>query len=77
MLQFLRKSGAIFDDDATRIIGEAFDAACKSLHDTGQPAIVYEVIAKRIIDAAAGGERDPNKLRTIGLSGLGLDKNAI
>jgi hypothetical protein len=35
------------------------------------------VIANRIIDAAAGAERDPNKLRTIGLSGLGLDKNAI
>jgi hypothetical protein len=77
ILQFLRKSGAAFDDGATRIIGEAFDAACKTLHDTGQPAIVYEVIAKRIIDAAAGGERDPDKLRMIGLSGLGLDKNAI
>jgi len=33
-------------------MGEAFDAACEELHDKGQPIIVYEVIAKRIIDAA-------------------------
>jgi hypothetical protein len=39
-------------------MGEAFDDACKELHDTGQPPIVYEVIAKRIIDAAKNGERD-------------------
>ena len=52
----------------------AFDAACKELHDKGQPAIVYEVIAKRIIDAAKNGERDPVQLRNIGLAGLGFDK---
>jgi hypothetical protein len=28
-----------FDDEATRLMGEAFDAACKALHDTGQPAL--------------------------------------
>ena len=27
-----------FDDEATRLLGEAFDAACKGLRDTGQPA---------------------------------------
>ena len=37
-------------------MGEAFDNACSQLHDRGQPAIVYEVIAKRIIDAAEAGE---------------------
>jgi hypothetical protein len=26
-----------FDDEATRLMGEAFDAACKGLRDTGQP----------------------------------------
>ena len=38
-------------------MGEAFDAACTALHNTGEPEIVYEVIAKRIIDAAKNGER--------------------
>jgi hypothetical protein len=54
-------------------MGEAFDTACKDLHDTGQPLIVYEVIAKRIIDAAKNGERDPVRLRNAGLSALGFN----
>jgi hypothetical protein len=61
-------------------MGEAFDAACKALHDSGQPQIVYEVIAKRIIDAAKRGERDIARLRDAGLAALGLrndDKRAI
>ena len=74
ILPFTKKSGIVFDDHATGIMGEAFDAACKELHDKGQPAIVYEVIAKRIIDAARNGERDPVQLRNVGLAGLGFDK---
>jgi hypothetical protein len=54
-------------------MGEAFDRACKKLHDTGQPPIVYEVIAKRIIDAAKAGERDLVRLRNAGLKALGSD----
>jgi hypothetical protein len=37
-----------FDDEATRIMGEAFDAACEGLQDGGQPDLVREIIAKRI-----------------------------
>jgi hypothetical protein len=80
ILPFIARSGTVFDDHATEIMGAAFDAACKELHDKGQPAIVYEVIAKRIIDAAKIGERDPVQLRNIGLAGLGFgksDKEAI
>jgi hypothetical protein len=47
ILPFIRKAGGVFDDRVTQIMGEAFDSACKDLHDTGQPEIVYEVIAKR------------------------------
>jgi len=74
ILPFIRKAGTVFDDHATEIMGEAFDAACRELHDKGQPTIVYEVIAKRIIDAARNGERDQVRLRNLGLAGLGLDK---
>ena len=42
----------VFDDAATKAMGQAFDAACKALHDTGQPKIVHEVMARRIIRAA-------------------------
>jgi hypothetical protein len=75
ILPFVQKAGAVFDDRVTQIMGEAFDDACKELHDTGQPPIVYEVIAKRIIDAAKNGERDLVRLRNSGLAALGLDKD--
>jgi hypothetical protein len=40
----------------------------------GQPALVQEVIAKRIIKAAMNGERDPARLRNAGLAALGYDR---
>jgi hypothetical protein len=40
----------------------AFEAACKALDDTGQPYIVREIIAERIIEAARRGERDAVRL---------------
>ena len=73
ILPFIQKTGAVFDDRVTQIMGAAFDTACKELHDRGQPAIVYEVIAKRIIEAARAGERDLVRLRNSGLSALGFD----
>ena len=60
-----------FDDEATRI------AACKGLQDGGQPDLVREIIAKRIIEAARKGERDPARLRNAGLAALGYDSEAI
>jgi hypothetical protein len=41
---------------------------CRDLDDTGQPALVREIIAKRIIKAAKNGERDPVRLRKAGLA---------
>jgi hypothetical protein len=72
ILQFIEKAGlaGVFDDRATKVMGQAFDAACKDLHDTGQPDLVYEVIASRIIEAAKSGERDPEKLRDWALTSL-------
>jgi hypothetical protein len=76
VLQFVRNKSD-FDDEATRLIGEAFDAACNGLRDTGQPIMVQEVIAKRIIKAAMKGERDPGRLRKAGLAALGYDREVI
>jgi hypothetical protein len=42
----------VFDGATIRTIGKAFDAACKELRDGGQPAVVHEVMVKRIIAAA-------------------------
>ena len=60
----------VFDDADTKTLGEAFDAACKALHDTGQPALVQEVLARRIIAAARKGERDLRRLRQAALAAL-------
>jgi hypothetical protein len=75
ILPFIRKADAVFDDRITKIIGDAFDDACKELHDVGQPAVVLELIARRIIDAAKNGERDSLRLRNAGLAALGLDQD--
>ena len=48
-----------FDAAATLVMGEAFDHACVSLHRFGTLITVRELIAKRIIEAAKNGERDP------------------
>ena len=76
ILPFIGAETDYFDDRVTKILGDAFDAACKKLHDKGQPSIVYEVIARRIIDAAKKGVRDPVLLGDIGLAALPPDKIA-
>jgi len=76
ILPFIRDK-SVFDDEAARLMGEAMDAACEGLRDTGQPALVREIIAKRIIEAAKKGERDPVRLRNAGLAALGYDREAI
>jgi hypothetical protein len=67
ILRFLRPRRD-FDDALTKLMGEAFEAACRELHDGGQPPIVQEVMAKRIIDAVKRGERNPRRLRDAALS---------
>jgi hypothetical protein len=75
VLPFFR--GAAFDTDATRVMGEAFDHACHFLHDVGQPDLVREIIAKRIIEAARNGERDPDELCARALKALGFSNRQI
>ena len=66
-----------FDTDATRVMGEAFDRACYSLHDIGQPDLVREIIANRIIEVAGDGERDPGELCARALKALGFSIRQI
>jgi hypothetical protein len=49
--------GSVFDDQATKAMGEAFEAACKDLDEARQSSVVYEALAKRIIEIAKSGER--------------------
>jgi hypothetical protein len=60
----------VFEPEATALMGEAFDAACKELPASGQSRRVKELIATLIIAAAVHGELDPVRLRAVALSGL-------
>jgi hypothetical protein len=51
-----------FDAEATQAMGAAFDRACDSLRHCGLTAAAREIIAKRIIQVAKTGERDPVRL---------------
>ena len=50
VVRFVKETelGSVFDDQATKAMGEAFEAACKDLDEAGQPSVVYEAVAKRI-----------------------------
>lgn len=50
---------AAFDPETVKVLCDAYDRACRSLHDTGQPYFVSEVIAQHIIALAKQGERNP------------------
>ena len=62
---------AFSDPETVKTLNEAYEKARKSLHDTGQPQIVNEIIAQRIITLAQTGERDPDRLCAGALTALG------
>jgi hypothetical protein len=51
-----------FGPEAVAELREVLDAAFEMLRDTGEPDVVREIIAGRIIAAAQFGERDPARL---------------
>ena len=56
--------GASFDPETTRLLGLAYDRACKGV---APDQTARETLAKRIIEAAKRGERDLEKLIEYGL----------
>lgn len=56
-------------------MNHAYGKACRMLHDKGQPAVVQEVLARRIVQIARMGERDPNRICSRVLADLGLQSD--
>jgi hypothetical protein len=75
ILQFIRQTDA-FTPEAIDLLSRAYDMAIESLHDVGQPEVVREVIAKRIIEAAKQGHHDPAALCAAALSAFNSDRLA-
>jgi hypothetical protein len=65
--------GGSFDAEMTRTMGQVFDQACSSLRDFGSAVLVREIIARRIIEAAKNGERDPARLYEQALRVVSID----
>ena len=66
MIEHLKKhASSVFDATANRILVDAFDEAWKSVQDSGAANATNEardVLAKHIVNAAMGGERDHGRL---------------
>ena len=61
-----------YDPETIEKLCAAFDLTQQALHDTGQPEIVKEVIAKTILRLAGRGEDDPQRLSQAALASLKL-----
>jgi hypothetical protein len=64
----------VFDDKVIRAMGAAFDQACRSLRHFAHFDRVPELVAKRIIEAAKNGERDPIRLHWQAVMGFSFDE---
>jgi hypothetical protein len=62
-----------FDDKAVRAMGAAFGQACHSFRNFAHFDRVRELLAKRIIEAAKKGERDPIRLHWQAVMGFSFD----
>jgi hypothetical protein len=61
MLRGLNNSG--FDPDAIKCLAVAYEDACAELHLPTETTSLKEIVAKKIIAHAQGGERNPIVLR--------------
>jgi hypothetical protein len=70
---------AAFDPAAITALTNAYEAACSALRLNDRTDPLAEVVAKKIIEHARRGERDPNRLREVVLkevkSNLGEPKH--
>ncbi len=69
ILQFIRPQ-KVFDSETTAVLAAAYERAISGLRACGQPEVMREIVARRIIALAAKGERDPERLYAAALAGL-------
>ena len=58
------------DPEEVTAVNQAYDLACQTLQNIGQLEVDREIIARRILQAAEGGERDADKLFALATHGL-------
>jgi hypothetical protein len=61
---------AAFDPQAIEAISAAFEAVCASLQLVDRSDPVAEIVARKVIEVAGTGERDPVRIRDLVLLAL-------
>ena len=56
---------AVFDPQAVKALAAAYDGACAALHVVDRADPRATIVAKKIIEHAQQGERDPIRLRDL------------
>jgi hypothetical protein len=64
------RHGAVFNPEAVKALAAAFDGACAALNVIDRTDPRATIVAKKIIEHARRGERDPIRLREAALSEL-------
>jgi hypothetical protein len=59
-----------FDPEEVIAVNQAYDLACQTLQNIGQPEVDREIIVRRILQAAESGERNADKLCERAIHGL-------
>ena len=74
ILSFLKE--ASYDPEMTKVMGEAFEAACGHMPDD-QDSSLRIALAKSILSQAQRGERNPGKMCRSALASVGIDPLAL
>jgi hypothetical protein len=64
---------ATFDPEAIKAMTTAFEAVCEALRLAPRNDPVTEIVARKVIEVAGTGERDPDRIRALVL--LALDES--
>jgi hypothetical protein len=62
--------GAVFDPKAIEAMSAAFNAVCDSLQLINRDDPLTQIIARKVVELAGTGERDPESLRDMVLLAL-------
>jgi hypothetical protein len=61
---------AVFDPKAIEAMTAAFEAVCESLQLVKRDDLIAEIVARKVIEVAETGERDPERIRELVLLAL-------
>jgi hypothetical protein len=70
LYSIIRERGASFDPEVTSAMAAAYRAVLKELGLSESDDAATRSVAKRVVEFAAQGERDPERLKTATLEAL-------